>query len=450
MKLRPYQEIAFRHLLAVERGNLWAGMGLGKTVSTLTMLDYLYRFGYESRPTLILAPLRVARSVWPAEAAKWPHLDLTVSAIVGSETERLAALKRDVPVYTINYENVPWLTTRLRGKWPFGAVVADESTKLKGHRLNSGGLRAGALAKVAHQATRWINLTGTPSPNGLIDLWGQQWFVDEGRRLGKTFTSFKERWFYPHPSGYGVKAHEFAQEQIQARLSDCTLTIKAEDWFDLEQPIVTNIGVDLPPKAMKLYKQMEKEMYIEVAGAGVEAFNSASMTTKCLQLANGAIYNQDASKWDSVHDAKLEALDEVIEECGGEPIIVVYQFKHDLARIKAKFKNARELKTARDEVEWNEGRIPILVLHPESAGHGLNLQDGGNRIVFFGHWWNLESYQQVIERIGPVRQMQSGHKRNVFIYHLLANGTLDFEVMRRRDTKASVQDLLLNAMRRAA
>ena len=450
MKLRPYQEIAFRHLLAVERGNLWAGMGLGKTVSTLTMLDYLYRFGYESRPTLILAPLRVARSVWPAEAAKWPHLDLTVSAIVGSETERLAALKRDVPVYTINYENVPWLTTRLRGKWPFGAVVADESTKLKGHRLNSGGLRAGALAKVAHQATRWINLTGTPSPNGLIDLWGQQWFVDEGRRLGKTFTSFKERWFYPHPSGYGVKAHEFAQEQIQARLSDCTLTIKAEDWFDLEQPIVTNIGVDLPPKAMKLYKQMEKEMYIEVAGAGVEAFNSASMTTKCLQLANGAIYNQDASKWDLVHDAKLEALGEVIEECGGEPIIVVYQFKHDLARIKAKFKNARELKTARDEVEWNEGRIPILVLHPESAGHGLNLQDGGNRIVFFGHWWNLESYQQVIERIGPVRQMQSGHKRNVFIYHLLANGTLDFEVMRRRDTKASVQDLLLNAMRRAA
>jgi len=323
-------------------------------------------------------------------------------------------------------------------------------TKLKGHRLNSGGLRAGVLAKVAHQTPRWINLTGTPSPNGLIDLWGQQWFVDGGARLGKTFTSFKERWFYPHPSGYGVKAHDFAQEQIQARLSDCTLSVKAEDWFTLEEPIVTNVYVDLPTKAMKLYKQMEKEMYIEVAGAGVEAFNSASMTMKCLQLANGAIYNQDASKWDSVHDAKLEALDEIVEESGGEPIIVAYQFKHDLARIKGRFKQARELKTAADETAWNEGRIPILVLHPESAGHGLNLQDGGNRIVFFGHWWSLEPYQQVIERIGPVRQMQSGHNRNVFIYHLIARGTLDEEVMRRRTTKASVQDLLLNAMRKTA
>lgn len=295
MKLRPYQEIIRQHMLAVERCNVWSFMGSGKTISTLTLLDYLYRFGFESRPTIILAPLRVARSVWPAEVKKWPHIDLEVSAIVGTEAERLRALKRDAPVYSINYENLPWLTNKLRGKWPFGAVVADESTKLKGHRLNSGGLRAGALAKVAHETPRWINLTGTPSPNGLIDLWGQQWFIDGGARLGKTFTSFKERWFYPHPSGYGVKAHDFAQEQIQARLSDCTLSVKAEDWFTLEEPIVTNVYVDLPDKAQKLYKQMEKEMYIEVAGAGVEAFNSASMTMKCLQLANGAIYNQDAS-----------------------------------------------------------------------------------------------------------------------------------------------------------
>ena len=448
MKLRPYQEIIRQHMLAVERCNVWSFMGSGKTISTLTLLDYLYRFGFESRPTIILAPLRVARSVWPAEVKKWPHIDLEVSPIIGTEAERSAALKRDVPIHTVNYENLPWLLTKLRGKWTYGAVVADESTKLKGHRLNSGGLRAGVLAKVAHETPRWINLTGTPSPNGLIDLWGQQWFIDGGARLGKTFTSFKERWFYPHPSGYGVKAHEFAQEQIQARLSDCTLSVKAEDWFTLDEPIVSNVYVDLPAKAMKLYKQMEKEMYIELAGAGIEAFNSASMTMKCLQLANGAIYNQDASKWDSVHDAKLEALDEVIEESGGEPVIVAYQFKHDLARIKAKFKQARELKTARDEVDWNEGRIPILVLHPESAGHGLNLQDGGNRIVFFGHWWSLEPYQQVIERIGPVRQMQSGHARNVFVYHLVARGTLDEEVMRRRTTKASVQDLLLNAMRK--
>ena len=182
--LRGYQELVFQHQLANERCNCWVFMGGGKTRATLEMLNYLYGCGFESRPTLVLAPLRVARSVWPAEARKWKHLDLEVSAIVGTEAERLRALKRDAPVYSINYENLPWLTNKLRGKWPFGAVVADESTKLKGHRLNSGGLRAGALAKVAHQTPRWINLTGTPSPNGLIDLWGQQWFVDQGARIG--------------------------------------------------------------------------------------------------------------------------------------------------------------------------------------------------------------------------------------------------------------------------
>lgn len=449
---RPYQTLAFRHMLSVERCNLWAGMGLGKTVSTLTLLDYLYRFGFEHRPTLILGPLRVARSVWPAEAKKWDHLDLDVVPIIGTEAERLRALKRDAPVYTINYENLPWMMTVTRGKWPFANIVADESTRLKGHRLNSGGIRAQALGKIAHLSTlrRWINLTGTPSPNGLIDLWGQQWFIDAGARLGKTFTSFRDRWFYPHPSGYGVKPHEFAQEQIHARLSDCTLTIKAEDWFTLEEPIVTDVYVDLPDKAMKLYRQMEREMYIELEGQGIEAFNSASATMKCLQIANGAVYDQDGEKWSEVHNAKLEALEDIVEEAAGEPLIVAYQFKHDLARILKRFKQARQLLTVRDETDWNEGRIPMLVLHPESAGHGLNLQDGGSRIVFFGHWWSLEPYQQVIERIGPVRQLQSGHARSVYIYHILAKDTLDREVMLRRQTKASVQDLLLDAMRKAA
>jgi len=449
---RPYQRDIVNYTLEHERCSAWSFMGSGKTISVLTMLDYLYRFGYESRPTLVLAPLRVARSVWPAEAKKWDHLDLEVSAIVGTESERLVALKRDVPVFSCNYENLPWLISHTKNQWPFAAIVADESTRLKGHRLNSGGIRAQALGRVAHspKVKRWINLTGTPSPNGLIDLWGQQWFVDRGARLGLTFTAFQNRWFRQHPSGYGHVATEWAQEQIQAALADCCLTVDAKDYFDLEEPIVTDVTVDLPPKAMKLYRQMEQEMYIELNGAGVEAFNSASMTMKCLQLANGAIYNQDASRWDEVHDAKLDALGEIIEEAAGEPLIVCYQFKHDLARIKARFKKARELRTAGDEAAWNRGEIPLLVLHPESAGHGLNLQDGGNRIVFFGHWWSLEPYQQVIERIGPVRQMQSGHQRNVFVYHILARNTLDREVMLRRKTKASVQDLLLAAMKEKA
>ena len=447
--LRPYQEIIAQHILANERCNVWSFMGSGKTLAALTALDYLYRFGFESQPTLVLAPLRVARSVWSAEAKKWDHLNLDVVPIIGTEAERLRALKRDAPVYTINYENLPWLTARLRGKWPFGAGVADESTKLKGHRLNSGGLRAASLAKVAHKTKRWINLTGTPSPNGLIDLWGQQWFVDGGKRLGNTFTAFKNRWFYQDFNGYGVKPHEFAQAQIQARLSDCTLSIKAEDWFDVAAPVVTDLWVDLPTKAMRLYRDMEREMFIELEGAGIEAFNSASMTMKCLQLANGAIYDQAGEQWSEVHDAKLDALAEVLEEAAGAPVMVVYHFRHDLARIQKRFK-ARVLETERDEAEWNAGQIPLLAVHPDSAGHGLNLQDGGNIIVFFGHWWNLEAYQQVIERIGPVRQWQSGHKRNVYVYHILAKGTVDREVMLRRQTKASIQDLLLNAMRRAA
>ena len=441
-----------RHVLEHERCNIWCFMGGGKTSAVLTALDHLYRFGFESRPTLVLAPLRVARSVWPDEARKWSHLDLTVSAVVGTAEERERALKRDAQIYTLNYENIPWLVAKAKTLAKFAGVVADESTRLKGHRLNSGGIRAQMLGKIAHSSNlrRWVNLTGTPSPNGLIDLWGQQWFVDGGARLGKTFTAFKNRWFRDHPSGFGVIACEHAQSEIQARLADCTLTIESKDWFDLKEPIVNDIYVEMPAKAQKLYRQMEREMYVELGNHEVEAFNAASMTMKCLQLANGALYVDDKGSFEPVHDAKLDALADVLEEANGAPIIVAYQFKSDLARIKARFKFARELKTAKDEADWNEGRIPLLVLHPESAGHGLNLQYGGNILVFFGHWWSLEPYQQVIERIGPVRQMQAGFDRNVFIHHILARGTLDREVMLRRQTKASVQDLLLSAMRRAA
>ena len=446
---RPYQNIAFHHMLENERCNLWAGMGLGKTVSVLTLLNYLFDVGFESRPALILAPLRVARSVWPAETRKWDHLNIDVVPIVGTAKERTAALRRDSACYSINYDNLPWLIDILGDKWPYGTIVADESTRLKGHRLNSGGVRAKQLGRVAHLKSvhRWVNLTGTPSPNGLIDLWGQQWFVDAGKRLGLTFTAFKERWFYTHPSGFGVVPHGFAQEQIHARLSDCTLTIDSKDWFDLRAPIVNNIIVDLPPSAMALYRQMEQEMYIALEHTEVEAFNSASATIKCLQLAGGAIYTPDG-RYETVHDAKMDALNEIVEEAAGAPLIVVYQFRHELERIMKRYPAARMLNTEQDEVDWNAGKIAMLVLHPESAGHGLNLQDGGNSIVFFGHWWALEPYQQAIERIGPVRQKQSGYDRNVFVYHILARNTLDREVMLRRESKASVQDILLASMKR--
>lgn len=445
---RGYQHLISKFIIEQERGAVFSFMGSGKTASTLTALDTLYSVGLESRPTLVLAPLRVARDVWPAEARKWSHLSDEVVPIIGTAAERERALKRDAALYSINYDNIPWLVEALKGKWPFGTIVADESTKLKGYRTKQGGMRAHALSRVIPKSHRFIALTGTPAPNGLKDLWGQLWFIDYGQRLGQTYKAFTDRWFYLHAYTQLLEPKDHAQAQIQEKIADVCLTIDAKDWFDLDEPVVNDIYVDLPPKAMKLYRQMEREMFIQLESADVEAFNSASMTMKCLQLANGAVYTDDKGTFEVVHDAKLDALEEVIEEAAGANVMVAYHFKSDLARLKKRFPHGRELRTTKDERDWNEGRIGILFVHPQSAGHGLNLQDGGSVVVFFGHWWDLEGYQQCIERIGPVRQMQSGHDRPVFVHHVLARGTLDERVLERRRTKASVQDILLNAMKR--
>lgn len=469
----PYQHLMAEHMLAHDRCAVWAGMGLGKTSTTLTAIDILRLTG-ETDPVLVLAPLRVARGTWPAEARKWSHLrDITVMPIVGSQAERLAALKHDAAVYTCNYDNLPWLVEHFGERWPFRTVVADEATRLKGLRLSwrtsptgkkflngQGGERAKALGKIAHtKVKRFIELTGTPSPNGLADLWGQIWFLDGGARLGRTYESYKQRYFTKSYDGYSVTALPFAQQQIQDRLRDICLTIDAKDWFDLDEPIVRNVYVDLPAKARARYREMEKEMFTRVAERDVEAFGAAARTQKCLQLANGAVYvdpladsdeNPRAKEWREVHDEKLDALESIVSEANGMPVLVSYQFKSDLARIQAAFPKARTLNSPTAEDDWNAGKIPMLLAHPKSAGHGLNLQDGGNIIVFFGHDWNLEEYQQIIERIGPVRQKQSGHDRPVFIYHIIARDTVDELVMQRRETKREVQDILLDAMKRRA
>jgi len=450
------------HIIDIKRGALWAGMGLGKTVSALTAIDALYVCGAESRPTLVVAPLRVAQSTWPTEAKKWNHLrHIEVSAVVGSEKERLAALAKSSSVYAINYDNVPWLVERLIDRWPFGTVVADESTRLKGLRLRQGKKRARALARVAHtKVDRWINLTGTPSPNGLQDLWGQTWFIDGGQRLGRTYEAFESRWFaWTRPFNpadqekrYQIQQRPlpFALEQIQDRLRDVCLSINPADYFDLQKPIVNNIYVDLPSKARKLYRDMEREMFMQLeSGCEIEAFNAASKTMKCLQLANGAVYTEkDPTKWEEVHDAKLEALESVIEEAAGAPVLVAYQFKSDLARLQRAFPQGRVLDAHDSTIQaWNLGQIPLLFAHPASAGHGLNLQDGGNILVYFGYWWDLELHQQILERIGPVRQLQSGHDRPVFIHNIIARDTIDELVIARHESKREVQDLLLEAMK---
>ncbi len=457
---RPYQNLIIDHSLQIPRSNVWAGMGMGKTVGTLSSLEALFCSGEETQPVLVLAPLRVARSTWPDEADKWGHLrNIEMQPIVGTVKERLAALQNgNASVYTTNYDNLVWLVEQLGDRWPFGTVIADESTRLKNHRTKGGGLRAAALAKVAHKRVhRWVNLTGTPAPNGLLDLWGQAWFVDGGARLGRSYTAFKDRWFdsliVKHdPKEHGrvlVRPRPYAQDQLQAALADVTISLDAADWFDIEDPIVNVVPVELPSKTRRQYEAMEKEMFLQLGAHEIEAFNAASKTMKCLQIASGAIYTDDQGNWEELHDGKIQALDSIMQEAAGMPVLVAYHFKSDLARLLKAFPKGRQLdadpQTIRD---WNEGKIPVLFAHPASAGHGLNLQDGGNILVFFSHWWDLEQYQQIIERIGPTRQIQAGHNRPVWIHHIIATDTIDEMVMERRESKREVQDILLEAMKK--
>lgn len=769
---RAPQRLMLDFMASTPRCNLWAGMGIGKTSTCLTWLNIVYNVLGDDHPTLVLAPLRVAQSTWPDEVRKWRHLQgLEVVSCTGTPADREAALRRGAPVVCMNYDNLVWLREwySTNGKaWPYRRVVADESTRLKSFRLRQGGVRAQALGKVAHTDVReWVNLTGTPSPNGLDDLWGQQWFIDAGQRLGRTYSAFQSRWFTPVNMGgfTSWKPAAHAQAQIQERLADCSLTVDPHDFFDLKQPIVNVIEVELPRNARAKYRELEREMFAQLAsGEEVEVFNAAALSLKCLaagtevltnagwlavenvtdkhllwdgvewvsslgsvfsgykttvecwgvrmtpdhrvlttsgwkqaqevlhgesaegferhdvrlpdsgrparvnnldeeapshlasalrlwgpsgagsgiadiehqgreevlwlqaprdalerleqprhdgapgvgyvatdaaavhqprkqrleklrrawrhgvqavgrlvrgllgrhgpdlgagpdtrpekqrcglhqaqlpvgncgaaeqqhsrepvvdyprrphdrgagiealrdkachalrqveqgvhrggvdckapvfdilncgprqrftirntqglaflshnclQLANGAVYldpqRYGPDKAVEVHDAKIQALSSIVEEAAGAPVLVAYHFKSDLARLQRAFPGGRTLDADPGTIAaWNSGRVPILFAHPASAGHGLNLQDGGNILVFFGQWWDLEQHDQIVERIGPMRQMQSGHDRPVFIHYIVAKGTVDELMMARRESKRSVQDLLLESMK---
>lgn len=447
---RPWQKVITNFILDHKRCNIWADMGSGKTSSVLTAFDILMMAGSTLFPALVLAPLRVARDVWPPERNKWDHLDgMRISPIIGSPEERRRALSREADVYTINYENIPWLIDYLNGKWPFKTVVADESTKLKGYRLKQGTARAHKLATIARKTGRWINLTGTPAPNGLKDLWGQCWFLDYGERLGESYTTgFKDRWFRVDPYTGEMSPLPYAQDQIQKALSDITLTIQMKDWIDLKEPISNIVRVELSKERMREYRKLEKEMFVTLANEiELTALSAAAKTTKCLQFAAGAAYHEGAS-WTEIHNEKLEALEEIVEETAGANLLIAYWWKHDAARIMKRFPHAHLLKTKRDEDDWNAGKISMLLAHPQSAGHGLNLQYGGHHIVFFSDWWNLEARQQIIERIGPVRQMQAGLDRPVYIHQIITKGTLDEDVLLRHTSKADTQQILMDAMKR--
>lgn len=457
MKLRDYQRAVVGHMLAHERCNVWAGMGTGKTVSTLTALQGLAMVE-DPFPALVLAPLRVASSTWPGEVDKWAHLQgLKLAVATGSVAERDAAIFAHADIVAINYDNVPWLVERCERfpSFPYRTVIADESTRLKSFRIKQGGKRAQALGRVAHKhVRRWVNLTGTPAPNGFLDLWGQQWFIDAGARLGRSFSAFEDRWFRIKRApgqqyGGTVEMLDGAQAEIESRLADCTLTVRANDFLDLPPLVENTIEVELPATARRHYRELERELFTVLAGGDtVEAFNAAGRTMKCLQAANGALYTDDKGAWKELHDAKIDALASVVEEAAGAPVLVAYHFKSDLARLQHAFPRGRALDADPRTIDaWNQGRIPLLFAHPASAGHGLNLQHGGNILVFFGLWWDLETHEQIIERIGPTRQAQAGYTRPVYVHRIVARQTVDELVLTRLKTKASVQQVLLEAMK---
>jgi hypothetical protein len=487
--------------IKVLRCAMWAGMGMGKTSSVLAVIDALLLAGSVNK-VIVFAPLRVARDTWPAEALKWRQFAAMRIKFIGewlpaereflrartqflklalrdpkhkeqtTKDAKALALKlrplaaaarlewlRDVDVMCANYDVIQQLVAILDdGKWPFDMVVADEATRLKSLRTRQGGKRAQALMKIAFdKVTRWINLTGTPSPNGLVDLYGQTWFLDRGHRLGSSFDAFQNRWFgfkrAADAIGYkpGVERVVFphAQAEIQNLLRDCCLTMDPKDWFNLDEPIVNTIYIDLPPSAQRHYKEMAKVMFTEIQGNAIEAFAAAAKTMKLIQLCNGAAYIDGGNvAWTVVHDEKLDALESIVEEAAGIPVLTAYHFKSDLARLKKRFPSGLDLATKDGMKRAMAGEGRVWFGHPAGMGHGVDgLQYHSNIIAFFGHNWNLEERLQIIERIGPMRQKQAGKERPVFIYNIVARGTVDALVLKRVETKRSVQDILLEAMK---
>ena len=461
-----YQSDITKFIIDNKRCNVFADMGVGKGPATLDAICHLFLFG-EVKRVLVLGPKRVALSTWPGEISKFETFQhLTYAVAVGTASERIAALEKNSEITICTYDLLPWLIETLGDNWPFDMVVADEVTRLKSLRVSlqrsktgkqfitgQGGKRAKALVKVAiSKVTRWVGLTGTPAPNGIQDLWALLFFIDCGFRLGTSFSAYTDRYFRNIQVGSGYSKIEplpFAQGHVEEKIKDVCVTIKAKDYFDLP-PLVENIiRVELPPSARKIYLEMEKALFTEIEGNEIEAFNAATKTNKCLQIASGAAYIDDKGAWVQVHDAKINALESIVEEACGMPILVGYQFKSDLARILKAFPKAKHLDSNPKTIDdFNAGKIQMLVAHPKSAGHGISLQHGTNIMVFFSTGWNLEDDLQFQERAGPTRQAQSGYKRTVYVHRLVGKSTLEEDVVARLRTKASVQDTLMQAMKK--
>ena len=446
MKYKPYdyQEYATQWILDKEKAGLLLDMGMGKSVITLTAIDELMFDYFEVSKVLVIAPLRVAESTWDEEAAKWDHLEhLKISKVLGTEKERINALYTKADIYIINRENVKWLVDKCGKDWPFDMLVIDELSSFKSHRAQ----RFKALRKVRPFMKRVVGLTGTPAPNGLIDLWSQIYLLDGGERLGKTITGYRERYFLPDKRNQHIvftyKLKEGAEEAIYEKLSDICVSMKAEDYLKLPERINNIIPIYLPKEAKEKYDQLERDLLLPLKDSDIVANTAGVLANKLLQMANGAVYDEDGDVQE-IHNAKLKALEDTIEAANGKPVLIFYSYKHDLDRIKKHLKrdDLTVLDTAEDIKKWNEGKIPIMLAHPASAGHGLNLQAGGNIIIWFGLTWSLELYSQANARL-----YRQGQKQNVIIHHLVAKDTMDEDVMKALEGKEVGQEALLNAVK---
>ncbi len=439
MEFRPhkYQEEAINKIIEINRCGLFLDMGLGKTVITLTAINDLMFDRFAITKVLIIAPLKVAEDTWIKEISKWDHLDnLTMSLVLGDKAKRIKALETRADIYVINRENVSWLVTYLGRDWDFDMVVIDELSSFK----NPSASRFKSLKKVIGKSSRVVGLTGTPNPNGYIDLWSQIYLLDGGERLGKTLSRYRDTYFTPDKrDSYRIFTYKLkagADKLINNVISDLCISMKAKDYLELPDKIFINHEISL--KNRKIYDELEQEFYFEFdKGSEVTAASKSVLINKLLQLCNGAVYT-DGDKYQVVHDDKLDKLEEIVESTLDSPILCFYQYKHDLDRIINRFDFAKEL--SQDNIDaWNKGKIKLLLTHPASSAYGLNLQDGGNVIVWFGLPWNLELYQQANARLH-----RQGQRRNVFIHHLICENTVEERVLETLQRKGIVQDELLD------
>ena len=443
MKYKPhsYQEYAIRYIETHPISALLIDMGLGKTSITLTAIRNLLFDSFEVCKVLVIAPLRVAKNTWTDEIKKWEHLStLTYSLIVGNENERLSALNEKADIYIINRENVDWLVNKSGYKFDFDMVVIDELSSFKNHQSK----RFKSFMKVRPLVKRIGGLTGTPSSNGLMDLFAEFKILDMGKRLGYFIGQYRNTYFKPDkmngPIVYSYKPLPNAENAIYEKISDITVSMKANEYLKMPELLTSNYVVELTNSEKNQYDEMKKSLVLEITDGEITASNAASLSNKLCQLSNGAIYD-DEQNIVEIHDRKLEALEDIIESMNGKPLLIAYWYRHDLERIKSRF-SVREIKTSEDISDWNDGKIPVALIHPASAGHGLNLQNGGSTLVWFGLTWSLELYQQTNARL-----YRQGQKNTVVIQHIITKGTIDEQILKVLQKKNKTQADLIDAVR---